>query len=170
MTDSRTGRQPPKISAGLLMYRVRAAQLEVLLVHLGGPYWSRKDAGAWFIPKGGIEAGENEFSAAQREFYEETGLAPQPPFLALGSVQHKSGKRVMAWAFAGDANPATLRSNTFQLEWPPKSGKFREFPEIDRGDFFTVSAAAKKMHPAELVFVTRLEEMLKTNGTIQPTG
>jgi predicted NUDIX family NTP pyrophosphohydrolase len=170
MTDSLSGRQPPKISAGLLLYRVHQGTLEVLLVHLGGPFWSRQDAGAWFLPKGGVEPGEAEFAAAQREFREETGLAPQPPYLPLGSVQHKSGKRVVAWAFAGDANPSTIRSNTFQLEWPPRSGKLREFPEIDRAAFFTVPAAAKKMHPAEFAFVTRLADLLKTNGIIRPTG
>ena len=143
------------------MYRVRADQLEVLLVHLGGPYWSRKDAGAWFVPKGGMEEEEDEFAAARREFQEETGMQPQGPFLELGSVYHKSGKRVVAWAFRGDGDPAALRSNTFRLEWPPKSGKMQEFPEIDRADFFTIDAAEKKMHPAEFIFVQRLEKLLR---------
>src|SRR5271168_3256759 len=149
-----------RVSAGLLMYRVREGKLEVLLVHLGGPYWSRKDAGAWFVPKGGLEAGEEELAAARREFQEEPGMEPHEPFLELGSVHHKSGKRVVAWALRGDGEPGKLCSNKFQLEWPPKSGKFQEFPEIDRTEFFTVALAAKKMHPAELELVQRLEKMV----------
>lgn len=145
-----------KVSAGLLMYRQRGHQLEVLLVHLGGPFWANKDAGAWFVPKGEVNSGEDELAAAKREFQEETGLAPGSNLFPLGSVKHKSGKSVAAWAFAGDCDPATLRSNTFQMEWPPRSGKMREFPEIDRAAFFTVEAAREKMHPAEFEFVTRL--------------
>jgi predicted NUDIX family NTP pyrophosphohydrolase len=140
---------------------MREGQLEVLLVHLGGPFWWRKDAGAWFVPKGVIEKGEEEFAAARREFQEETGMEPRGPFLELGSVRHKSGKRVVAWAFQGDRDPAMLRSNTFPLEWPPKSGKFQEFPEIDRADFFSVEKAREKMHPAEFAFVERLEKLTR---------
>ena len=160
MTAARSEKKAGRVSAGLLMYRVREGKLEVLLVHLGGPYWTRKDAGAWFVPKGGVEQGEEELAAARREFQEETGMEAHEPFLELGSVYHKSGKRVVAWAFRGDGEPAELRSNTFQLEWPPKSGKFKEFPEIDRADFFTVAAAAKKMHPAEFELLQRLENMV----------
>src|ERR1700752_3937784 len=149
-----------KVSAGLLMYRMRDGQYEVLLVHLGGPFWAKKDAGAWFIPKGEVNPGEDELAAAQREFEEETGLRPGPEFLPLGSVKHKSGKKVTAWAFAGDCDPASLRSNTFQMEWPPRSGKTKEFPEIDRAAFFLVEAARNKMHPAEFDFVSRLLEQL----------
>jgi predicted NUDIX family NTP pyrophosphohydrolase len=149
-----------KVSAGLLMYRMRDGQYEVLLVHLGGPFWAKKDAGAWFIPKGEVNPGEDELAAAQREFEEETGLRPGPEFLPLGSVKHKSGKKVTAWAFAGDCDPASLRSNTFQMEWPPRSGKTKEFPEIDRAAFFLVEAARDKMHPTELDFVPRLLEQL----------
>jgi len=156
-----TAKKKDKVSAGLLMYRTSAHKLEVLLVHLGGPYWSRKDAGAWFVPKGGIETGEGEFAAAQREFQEETGMEPQGPYLELGSVLHKSGKRVVAWAFRGDGDPAALRSNTFRMEWPPKSGKLQDFPEIDRAEFFTVELAAKKMHAAEFALVERLERLLR---------
>jgi predicted NUDIX family NTP pyrophosphohydrolase len=147
-----------RLSAGLLMYRRRGETLEVLLVHLGGPFWTRKDQ--WFIPKGALEAGEEELAAAMREFAEETGITPQPPFLELGSVQHKSGKRVIAWAFAGDANPAAVRSNTFRMEWPPRSGKFQEFPEIDRAEFFDEETAKVKMHPAEFEFLPRLRRVL----------
>jgi predicted NUDIX family NTP pyrophosphohydrolase len=145
-----------KVSAGLLMYRKRNQQLEVLLVHLGGPFWTKKDAGAWFVPKGEVNPSENELSAAKREFAEETGLAPGENLLPLGSVKHKSGKKVSAWAFEGDCDPAALRSNTFEMEWPPHSGKTREFPEIDRAAFFTLDAAREKMHPTEFEFVPRL--------------
>jgi predicted NUDIX family NTP pyrophosphohydrolase len=149
-----------KVSAGLLMYRKRNQQLEVLLVHLGGPFWAKKDAGAWFVPKGEVNPGEDELSAAKREFAEETGLAPAENLLPLGSVKHKSGKKVSAWAFEGDCDPAALRSNMFQMEWPPRSGKTREFPEIDRAAFFTLDAAREKMHPAEFEFVSRLVKAL----------
>jgi predicted NUDIX family NTP pyrophosphohydrolase len=149
-----------KVSAGLVMYRKGSSQLEVLLVHLGGPFWAKKDAGAWFIPKGEVNPGEDELSAAKREFEEETGLRPAGAFLALGSVKHKSGKKVTAWAFQGDCDPASLRSNTFQMEWPPRSGKTREFLEIDRAAFFTIQAAREKMHAAEFELLSRLAEVL----------
>src|SRR5947208_16106447 len=110
-----------KMSAGLIMFRRTNAKREVLLVHLGGPFWAKKDAGAWFIPKGEINPAEDELAAARREFEEETGLKPAEPFLSLGSVKHKSGKKVIAWAFEGDCDPAALRSNTFKMEWPPRS-------------------------------------------------
>jgi predicted NUDIX family NTP pyrophosphohydrolase len=151
-----------KISAGLLMYWNRNGQLQLLLVHLGGPYWKNKDLGSWFIPKGEINPGEEELAAAQREFQEETGLCPTGEFLPLGTVKHKSGKKVVAWAFAKDCDPATLKSNTFEMEWPPKSGKMARFPEIDRADFFTLDAAREKMHPAEFEFVTRLVDQLSS--------
>lgn len=150
-----------KLSSGLVMYRIREGRPEVLLVHLGGPYWVKKDRGAWFIPKGEFHPGEDELAAAQREFQEETGLRPGGPFLPLGHVQHKSGKKVAAWAFEGDWDPSFLRSNTFPLEWPPHSGKMQEFPEVDRAEFFTIPAAQGKMHPAEFEFLLRLKEMLK---------
>ena len=162
MTVRNPDKKSNRVSAGLLMYRVRDGKLEVLLVHLGGPYWARKDEGAWFVPKGGLEEGEEELAAARREFQEETGMESHAPFLELGSVYHKSGKRVVAWAFRGDGDPGTLRSNMFRLEWPPKSGKFKEFPEIDRANFFTVGAAAKKMHPAEFELLRRLERKIAT--------
>jgi predicted NUDIX family NTP pyrophosphohydrolase len=151
-----------KSSAGLVMYRTRNAQLEVLLVHLGGPFWTKKDAGAWFIAKGEINPGEQELAAAQREFEEETGLKPAPPFLSLGNVKHKSGKKVSAWAFEGDCDPAAVRSNKFQMEWPPRSGKMQEFPEIDRAAFYTLEAAREKMHPTEFEFVSRLVKLLSS--------
>ena|ERR1700730_9279493 len=149
-----------KVSAGLVMYRKRGSQLEVLLVHLGGPFWANKDAGAWFLPKGEVNPGEDEFSAAKREFQEETGLRPDGAFLTLGSVKLKSGKKVAAWAFEGDGDPASVRSNTFQMEWPPRSGKTQEFQEIDRAAFFTIQAAREKMHAAEFEFLSRLADVL----------
>ena len=148
-----------KSSAGLLMFRT-APELQVLLVHLGGPFWAKKDAGAWFLPKGEIEAGEDVLSAAQREFREETGIEPHGPFLVLGSVKNKSGKTVTAWAFRGDADPAQIRSNTFRMEWPPRSGKQAEFPEVDRAAFFTVRDARIKMTAAEAELLGRLENVL----------
>jgi len=152
-----------KNSAGLLMFR-GSPQLEVLLVHLGGPFWAKKDAGAWFVPKGEIEPGENTLDAAKREFQEETGIAPHEPFLALGSVKNKSGKTITAWAFRGDGDPAKRRSNTFRMEWPPRSGKMAEFPEIDRAAFYTLGEAKEKMNAAEGVFLERLQEVLASSG------
>lgn len=142
------------------MYREKNGELQVLLVHLGGPFWKKKDAGAWFLPKGEINPGEPELAAAQREFHEETGLTPTGEFLALGEVRHKGGKRVVAWAFAGDCDPAIIKSNTFEMEWPPKSGKISHFPEIDRAGFFSFAAAKEKMHPAEFSFFQRLQDQL----------
>lgn len=142
------------------MYRMGHGELEVLLVHPGGPYWVRKDDGAWFIPKGEVAPGEDDAAAAVREFSEETGLSPSGPYLMLGSVQHKSGKTVTAWAFEGDCDPASLTSNTFFMEWPPRSGRQCEFPEVDRAGFFTVAAAKRKMHPSEFEFIARLKAML----------
>src|SRR5450755_1513395 len=106
-----------KTSAGLVLYRKRAGQYEFLLVHLGGPFWAKKDVGAWFVPKGEVNSGEDELAAAQREFQEETGVQAQGAFRPLGRVKHKSGKTVVAWAFEGDFDPSTLRSNTFEMEW-----------------------------------------------------
>ncbi len=149
----------PKVSAGLIMYRMRGGEIEVLLVHPGGPFWAKKDVGAWFVPKGEAKPDEDLFSAAKREFTEETGLRAEGKFLELGSVKHKSGKMVTAWAFEGDCDTASIKSNTFTMEWPPRSGKRKEFPEVDRAAFYTVEAAREKMHPAEFEFVTRLREL-----------
>lgn len=143
------------------MYRGTGGALEVLLVHPGGPFWANKDDGAWFIPKGEVGAGEDELEAARREFFEETGLRAEGEFLPLGTVRQKSGKIVTAWAFRGDCHPATLKSNTFTIEWPPGSGKKREFPEVDRAGFFSVEDAKKKIHPVEWELVERLVKTLK---------
>jgi len=151
-----------KVSAGLLLYRRKSRELEFLLVHLGGPFWAKKDEGAWFLPKGEVNPGEDEKAAAIREFQEETGLEVDPTFklIPLGTVKHKSGKVVHAWAFEGDCDPSALRSNTFEMEWPPRSGKKQTFPEIDRAAFFTQVAAEKKMHPTEFEFLGRLDALL----------
>lgn len=154
-----------KKSAGLAMYRIRGGALEVLLVHLGGPFWAKKDKGAWFLPKGELAACEDELSAAQREFEEETGLKPAGPFLQLGTVKQKSGKTVAAWAFEGDCDPSALKSNTFTMEWPPHSGKKQEFPEVDRAAFFTLDAAHDKIHPAEFELLLRLKSLLAKTPT-----
>lgn len=142
------------------MYRIRNGALEVLLVHPGGPLWAKKDKGAWFLPKGEVEEGEELLAAARREFEEEIGLPPRGALLELGTVKQNSGKIIHAWAFEGDCDPAAIRSNTFSIEWPPKSGKQREFPEIDRAAFLTLDVAREKMHPVEFEFVARLERLI----------
>jgi predicted NUDIX family NTP pyrophosphohydrolase len=150
----------PKISAGLLMYRDIDPNLEVLLVHPGGPYWQRKDDGVWTFPRGEVEPGEDYLAAAIREFGEETGWQPQGPYLSLGEARLRSGKTVHGWAFRASYDPASLRSNQFEIEWPPKSGRRMQFPEIDRAGFFTVPEARKKMRSSELLFLDRLVEEL----------
>lgn len=156
----------PKISAGLLMYRGRTEHgdvLEVLLAHPGGPFWKNKDDGAWTLPKGEVETGEDLLAAAIREFNEETGLTAVEPFLALGKVKNKSGKVLHAWAFPGDCDPTQLRSNTFEIEWPPKSGRKQEFPEIDRAQFFDLTTARRKILPAELPLLDRFAAKVISN-------
>jgi len=150
-----------KQSAGLLMYR-RRGELEVLLVHPGGPFWARRDDGAWTIPKGEIDTIDKEeaLATARREFQEETGMAPEGPFVALSPVRQKGGKVVHAWAFAGDCDPATLTSNTFTMEWPPRSGKFAEFPEVDRAAFFGLAEARVKLNPAQVAWLDELVRVL----------
>jgi predicted NUDIX family NTP pyrophosphohydrolase len=147
-----------QISAGLLMYRILENQgpLEVLLVHPGGPYWKNKDDGVWTIPRGNVEEGEDLLVAAIREFSEETGLVPEESFISLGEIRHRSGKRVHAWAFSGSCDPASISSNTFEIEWPPKSGRRERFPEIDRAGFFTIPMAIQKIMPAERPLLDRL--------------
>jgi predicted NUDIX family NTP pyrophosphohydrolase len=149
-----------KVSAGLLLYRIRAGRPEVLLAHPGGPLWKQKDAGVWSIPKGEVAAGEDLLAAARREFLEETGIAPAGPFFPLGSVRQKSGKQVHAWAVLGDCDPTAIRSNDFELEWPPRSGKLRRFPEIDRAEFFDLPTARQKLVAAQAAFIGLLERAL----------
>ena len=148
------------------MYRVRNDQLEVLLVHLGGPFWAKKDEGAWFIPKGEVDPGEDEVAAAKREFREETGIEAGGEFIALGTIENAGGKIVHAWAFQGDCDPASIRSNTFMLEWPPRSGRKREFPEADRVEFMSVEQARVKMSAAEFELLERLEMAKQTSSSL----
>ncbi|MFO0916694.1 MAG: NUDIX domain-containing protein [Planctomycetaceae bacterium] len=150
----------PRLSAGLIMYRVRPNGLEVLLVHPGGPFFKHKDLGCWTIPKGEPEAGEDLLIAAQREFQEETGLIPAGPFLPLTPVKQAGGKVVHAWAFAGDCDPTSLRSNTFSIEWPPKSGRQVEFPEADRAEFFDLETGRSKMIAAQVPLLIELADRL----------
>jgi predicted NUDIX family NTP pyrophosphohydrolase len=141
------------------MFRRASAGLEVLLVHPGGPYWARKDLGAWSIPKGEYDEAEDALAAAQREFFEETGWTASPPFLQLGAVRQRSGKVVTAWAFEGDADPATLVSNTFSMPWP-RGGPMREFPEADRAAWFAPAEARKKILESQVTLIDRLESAL----------
>jgi predicted NUDIX family NTP pyrophosphohydrolase len=154
-----------KKSAGLLMFR-RTAQgaIEVLLAHPGGPFWKNKDDGAWTLPKGEYAESEEAVVAAQREFVEETGFAVTPPLAPLGEVVQRSGKRILAWAFAGDCDPAQLRSNTFEIEWPPRSGRLQTHPEIDRVAWFGLDEARRKMNPAQAELIDRLQRALAAQG------
>lgn len=152
------------MSSGLLMYRSRGGHVEVMLVHPGGPFWMKKDAGAWSLPKGELNSGEDALEAAQREFQEETGLRPRGEFIPLGEVKQKSGKVILAWAFEGDCDPTSVKSNTFLMEWPPRSGKKQEFPEIDRAQFFGLEEARKKINPAQLALLDTLERIAETPG------
>src|SRR5215472_471773 len=135
-----------KTSAGLLMYRRRSGQLEFLLVHPGGPFWAKKDDGAWTIPKGELEPDEEPLAAAKREFEEELGISPTGDFIQLTGIKQKGGKSVQAWAFQGDFDAAAIKSNTFSMEWPPKSGRRAEFPEVDRASFFIFEIAKQKIN------------------------
>jgi predicted NUDIX family NTP pyrophosphohydrolase len=149
-------------SAGLLLYRLRDGRPEVFLGHMGGPFWAKKDDAAWSVFKGEYVDGEEPFAAARREFVEETGSAPPDgPALPLGEVKQSSGKRVVAWAVEGDFDPAELRSNTFTVEWPPRSGRQAEFPEVDRAEWFDLETARRKLVRAQVAFVDRLEQELQ---------
>ncbi|MBM7366189.1 NUDIX domain-containing protein [Gordonia hydrophobica] len=144
-------------SAGILLYRRAAAGLEVLLVHPGGPYFARKDAGAWSIPKGMVDPGEDVLVAARREFAEETGHpAPNGEAIELGEVRLRSGKHVVGFALEGDLDVATIVSNTFEIPWPPRSGKRQSFPEVDRGQWFSLAQAREKLNEAQAAFLDRL--------------
>ncbi len=142
------------------MYRFRGGNLECLLVHPGGPFWRQRDAGAWSIPKGEIAPDEPVLEAAQREFEEETGVKPTGPFVTLTPIRQRGGKLVHAWAFEGDCDPRHLRSNTFELEWPPRSGKVQSFPEIDRAEFYSLEEAALKINPAQRELITELSHLV----------
>ena len=147
----------PKRSAGFLLYRRTGGALEVLLVHPGGPYWRKKDQGAWSVPKGEYEPGEDPLEVARREFEEELGSAPPDgSALPLGEVTQSGGKTVSAWAKEGDLDVTGARSNTFEMEWPPRSGRTQEFPEVDEAAWFPISEAREKLNPGQLPFLDRL--------------
>jgi predicted NUDIX family NTP pyrophosphohydrolase len=150
-----------KRSAGLMLYRGAADRLEVLLVHPGGPYFAKRDAGAWTIPKGLVEPGEEDAVAALREFAEETGTAVEGEPIPLGEVRQKGGKTVVGFALAGDLDPDAIRSNSFRIEWPPRSGERQSFPEIDRAGWFTPPEAREKLIPEQVPFLDRLADLLR---------
>jgi predicted NUDIX family NTP pyrophosphohydrolase len=147
-------------SAGILMYRATRQSLEVLLVHPGGPFWRNRDDGAWSIPKGEIDAGEDPEAVAKREFMEELGRAPAGALQPLGEIRQRSGKHVHAFAVRGDLDVETVASNTFEIEWPPKSGRTQTFPEVDRAGWFTLSAARAKILEGQRPLLDRLEELV----------
>jgi predicted NUDIX family NTP pyrophosphohydrolase len=152
-------------SAGLLLYREREGRREVLLVHPGGPFWKRKDEGAWSVPKGEIEAGEVAIDVARREFQEELGRpAPDGPMLALGSVRQAGGKVVQAWAVPGELDAEGITSSTFEMEWPPRSGRKQAFPEVDRAAWFDLETGRRKVLEAQRPFLDRLEAALSKGG------
>lgn len=168
-TPSRRGRRP-NVSAGLLLFR-RGAGLEVFLAHPGGPFWRDRDAGAWTIPKGIVNEGEELLAGACREFEEETGIQPRPPFVPLGSVRQKAGKVVHAWAWEGDAEADAVTSNSARTEWPPASGRWITYPEVDRCAWFGPQAARLKMNAAQAELIGRLEAVLASeDGTRAGAG
>ena len=149
-----------KLSAGLLVFRRVNGELEIFLVHPGGPFWAKKDEGAWSLPKGEYAEGENPLLVAKREFQEETSFSIDGDFIPLGELRQPSGKIITAWALEKDLDPGSVKSNTFSLEWPPRSQKIQEFPEVDRGGWFTVSDARAKFLKGQVGFVDRLLEKL----------
>ena len=150
----------PKESAGILLYRVKRGAIEVFLVHPGGPFWKNKDEGAWTIPKGAANPGEDRLAAAMREFAEETGTTLAGEFRALPPIKQAGGKWVHAWAIAGDLDPATLVSNEFEMEWPPHSGRHARFPEVDRGAWFALEAARDKINKGQAALLDALRRLL----------
>ena len=156
-----------KISAGILLFRRRPAGVEVMLVHPGGPFWARKDAGAWSIPKGLVNEGEDWLAAAKREFLEETGMAIEGEFLDLGAHKQPGGKTIVAFAREGDFDPASLKSNAFSIEWPPHSGRMAEFPEVDRAAWYSIDEAIEKMNKGQRPIIAALAEKL---GVEAPDG
>jgi len=147
-------------SAGLLLFRRSGVGIEVFLAHPGGPFWRDRDLGAWTVPKGLLEEGEDPLSAAVREFEEETAIRPEGPFLPLGSVRQKAGKLVHAWAWEGEADPRRTKSNTMRAEWPRGSGRWLTFPEVDRCEWFDARTARQKINPAQAGLIDRLEATL----------
>jgi len=149
-----------KQSAGILLYRMANEKLEVFLVHPGGPFWKNKDIGAWTIPKGEFDGEAAALDAAVREFQEETGHVLPGPFYPLEPVRQKGGKKVFAWATPGDLDPSTIVSNTFEMEWPPRSGRRQSFPEVDRGAWFSLAEARVKIVPGQAAFLDRLIKLM----------
>lgn len=145
-----------KTSAGILLYRRRGGEVEVFLVHPGGPFWAKKDLGSWSVPKGEVDEGEDPLDAARRELMEETGFAVEGELRPLRPLRQSSGKTILAWAAEGDCDPAELRSGMFSMEWPPRSGKRQEFPEVDRGAWFTVAEARRRIVPGQVPFLDEL--------------
>jgi predicted NUDIX family NTP pyrophosphohydrolase len=150
----------PKLSAGVLLFRRPPAGVEVMLVHPGGPFWAKKDVGSWSIPKGLVEEGEDLLAAAKREFLEETGMTVDGEFLDLGAHKQPGGKTVVAWAHEGDFDPSQLKSNTFALEWPPRSGRMAEFPEVDRAAWYAIDEALMKINKGQTPIIGALTERL----------
>ena len=150
-----------KQSAGVLLFRMKREQLEVFLVHPGGPFWIKKDTGAWSIPKGEIETGEEALQVAKREFKEETGQEIEGSFSELQPVKQKAGKIIKAWAVEGDIDETTIVSNTFEIEWPPRSGKKKIFPEVDKAQWFSLTAASEKINPGQLPLIEELQQIIR---------
>jgi len=150
-----------KTSAGMLLFRRTDRGLEIFLAHPGGPFWNRRDEAAWTIPKGIVEEGEEPLAAAEREFREETGIDPVPPFLPLGSIRQKAGKTVHAWAWEGDADPSKVTSNFMRVEWPRGSGRWQSYPEVDRAEWFDPATAREKINAAQAELIDRLEALLE---------
>ena len=155
----------PKTSAGLLLFRRRGPGIEVLLVHPGGPFWAKKDDGAWSIPKGELDGGEEPLAAAVRECQEELGVPVSGEFLPLVPLKQPSGKLVLAWAAATDFEPHALRSNTFEMEWPPRSGRRQEFPEVDRAAWYAPQLAKRKILKGQAPFIDQLLTLLSADGS-----
>jgi predicted NUDIX family NTP pyrophosphohydrolase len=153
-----------KTSAGILIYRRSGSSLEVLLVHPGGPFWRTKDDGAWTIPKGELETSEDPLQAARRELQEETGLVPEGPFVELKPVRQRSGKLVQAFATELDCDPTRIQSNTFEIEWPPRSGRRASFPEVDRASYFGLDVARRKINAAQAALLDELEARLASGA------
>ena len=150
-----------KRSAGILLYRRRDGELQVFLAHPGGPFWARKDLGAWTIPKGEIDEGEDPLAAAKREFFEEIGVTLEGVFTPLAPIRQKAGKTVLAWAVEGECDAAGIRSISFSMEWPPRSGKQAEFPEVDRAGWFTIEEARAKILPAQSLLLDQLTALMQ---------